>query len=88
MLFRSEAPAGDAVEGRQEEIAEALALQRALSEAVVEQLPHEGLHVGKGLQTVAHVAGGQHPQLLAQDAGAAAVVRHRDDGGEIVGMAL
>ena len=83
-----EAPAGNAVEGRQEEVAEALALQRALGEAVVEQLPHKGLHVGKSLQAVAHVAGGQHPQLLTQDAGAASVVRHRDDGGKIVGMAL
>ena len=83
-----EAAAGNTVEGRQEQVAEALPLEGALGEAVVEQLSHQGLHVGQGFQAVSHVPRRQHPQFLAEYAGAAAVVRHRDDGGEVVGVPL
>ena len=68
----------------QEEVAKALALQRTFGEAVMQQLSHERLHVGQGLQAVAHISGRQHPKLLAQDAGAAAIVRYRDNGSQSV----
>ena len=68
------------VQGREEEIAEALALQAALRKAVGEQLLHDGLGVREGLDAVAHVARGRHPEVGAEHAAAAAVVGDRDDG--------
>jgi len=69
-----------AVERGEKEVAEALALEAALRKAVGEELFHDGLRVGQGLDAVAHVAGGRHAQVLAEHAAAAAVVGHGDDG--------
>ena len=74
---------GYPIEGCQEEVPEALASERALRKAVVHQLAHQGLGVSQGLHAVADVPRRKHPQILPQAAGAAAVIRHRDDGGEV-----
>ena len=80
--------AGNAVHGRQEQIAEALPGQRAVGKAVVEQLLHGGLGIGQRHDAVADIARRQHPQILAQHAGAAAVVGDGDDGGDILRVGL
>ena len=76
----------DAVEGGEEEIAKALPGEHALREAVGEQLLHDGLHIRQGLQAVAQVPRRGHAEVLPQDAGAAAIVRHRDHGGDVAGV--
>ena len=76
------------VEGGQEQIAEGLPRQGALGEAVGQQLLHDGLGVGQGFHTVADIPRRGHPQVLAQPPGAAPVVGHGDDGGEVPGISF
>ena len=80
--------AGNAVHGRKKQIAEALPGQRAVGKAVVEQLLHGGLGIGQRHDAVADIARRQHSQILAQHAGAAAVVGDGDDGGDILRVGL
>ena len=51
---------------------------------VAQQLFHDRLHICQSLQAVAQVPGRRHAQVVAEHAGAAAVVRHGDHGGDIV----
>ena len=78
----------DAVEGRQKEIAEALACQLSLREPVVHQLGHQRLGIGQRLQTVADISRRKHPQVLPQSPGAASVIGHRDNGRDILRITL
>ena len=87
-LYRPVKTGHDAVESRQKEIAEALARQLSLREAVVHQLGHQGFGIGQRLQTVADISRRKHPQVLPQPPGAAAVVGHRDDGRDILRITL
>ena len=77
---------GDTVQRRQEQVAEALPCQAPLLEPVVQQVFHDGFRVGHSLQAAADVARRGHPQVLPQHAGAAAIVGHGDDGGQVVGI--
>ena len=52
-------------------------------EAVLEQVLHQGLRVGEGHDAVADVADGRDPELVAQDAGRAAVIGDGDDRGQV-----
>ena len=54
----------------------------------MEQLIHQRLHIGQRFQAVSDIPRRQHTQLLTQHAGAAAVVRYRNDSRQIIGMAL
>lgn len=60
-----------------------MAGQAAFFKAVAKQLPHLRCF-GQGNQTLAHIAGRQHAQLVAQLAGGAAAVGHTYQGGQIV----
>ena len=81
--------ARDRREGREKQVAEAVTFQAgAGAEAVLEQACEQRLLGGQGRQAIADVAGGQHAELAAQHPGAAAVVRHGDDGGEVAAVAL
>ncbi len=60
----------------------------AVREAVLEEAGHQWLGVGQGGDAVAHVARRQGAQLAAQAAGAAAVVGHGDDSGEVGSVLL
>ena len=81
--------AGDRRKGREEQVAEAVALQAAAGlEAVLEQAGEQRFFGGEGRQAVADVAGGLHPQLAPQHPTAAAVIGHRDDGREVAAVAL
>ena len=62
--------AGNAVHGRQEQIAEALPREATLGEAVVQQLAHRLFRVGQRQNAAPDVAGRQHAEILAQRAGA------------------
>ena len=42
--------------------------------------------IGEGNEAVPDVARGNHVELLAQAAGAAPIIRHGDDGGQIRGV--
>ena len=57
-------------------------------EAVLEQLAHQRLRVGERDDAVADVADRRDPQLLAQDAGRAAVVGDGDDRGQVARVLL
>jgi hypothetical protein len=74
--------AGDSGERGEEEVAEVVALEIAVGEAVLEELGEEVLILGEGDEAVAEVAGGEHVEALAEAAGGAAVVGDGDDGGE------
>src|SRR5207245_2664349 len=63
--------------------AEAVAVQRPLAEAVVEELFDQRLSVGQGDQALAKVAWGQDPVLLPKPAAGAAVVRDRYDRSQV-----
>ena len=76
------------VQRRQQQIAQTLTCQRAVGEPVGHQLSHQRLAVGQRLQAAADIAGSGHTQVLPQHTGAAAVVRHGDDGGDIPGIEL
>ena len=81
--------AGHLGERGHEQVAEAVALQAAVvGEAVLEELAHQRLVVGERDQAVAQVAGRRHAHVAAQQPGAAAVVGHRHDGGEVAGVRL
>mgnify|MGYP006885918824 CR=1 FL=1 len=68
----------DAVQGRQKQVAEALACKAPIGKAVIEQLLHGWLRVGQRHNAVADIAGRQHPDVPPQHTAAAAVVRHGD----------
>ncbi len=74
---------GDVGERGDEEVAEAVAFEVALVEAVLEELGEEVLVLGEGDHAVADVAGGKHFEVFAETAGGAAVVGDGDDGGEV-----
>ena len=74
--------AGDAGEGGEEEVAEAVAFEIAVGEAVLEEAGEEGFVLGEGDEAVADVAGGQHLEVFAEAAGGTAVVGDGDDGRE------
>ena len=73
----------DSVQSGKKEVAEALASQTAVMEAIVEQIGHDRLHIGKGLNTVSQISRRGHTQILAQKARASAVVGHGDDSSNI-----
>ena len=75
--------AGDAGEGGEEEVAEAVAVEVALGEAVLEKAGEEVFVFGERDEAVAQVAGGKHVEVFAEAAGGAAVVGDGDDGGEL-----
>ena len=74
------------VEGGEEEVAETLSGEAAFTEAVSQQGLNGRFGIGQSLQTVADIARRKHTEFLAQDAGAAAVIRNGDDGGEVCGI--
>lgn len=76
----------DAIQRCQEQISKALPCQAALLEPVVQQVFHDGFCIGHGLQATADVARRGHPQILPQHSGAAAVIGHSDNGGQVVGI--
>src|ERR1039458_3559375 len=78
--------AQDLGEGHEEEVAEAVALESAAGwEAVLEEAGQQGRVFAEGDHAVADVARGEHVGLPAQASGAAAVVGHGDDGGDVHG---
>ncbi len=74
---------GDAGEGGEEEVAEAVAFEVAGGEAVLEEAGEEGFVLGEGDEAVADVAGGKHLEVFAETTRGAAVVGDGDDGGEV-----
>ena len=74
---------GDAGEGGEEEVAEAVAFEVAVGEAVLEEAGEEVFVLGEGDEAVADVAGGKHVEVFAEAARGAAVVGDGDDGGEL-----
>ena len=74
---------GDAGERGEEEVAEAVALQVALVEAVLEEAGEQELILGERDHAVADVAGREHVEFFAETAGGATVVGDGDDGGEV-----
>ena len=88
LLYGALEVAGHFGERGDEQVAEAVPLEAAVGEAVLEQAAHERLVVGERDEAVADVAGGRHPQVAPQAAGAAAVVGHRDHGGDVAGVLL
>lgn len=75
--------AGDVGERGEEEIAEGVAFEVALFEAVLEEAGEEVLVFGEGDHAVTDVAGRKHLEVFAEAAGGAAVVCDRDDRGEV-----
>ncbi len=75
--------AGDLGERGEEEVAEAVAFEVAVGEAVLEEAREQVLVLRERDHAVADVAGGQHVQVFAQAAGGTAVVGDGDDGGEV-----
>jgi hypothetical protein len=67
-----------------EQVAEAVALKIALTEAKLKKLAQQVLVLAERHHAVAHIARRQHAQLFAQPPGRSAVVGDGDDGGEIV----
>ena len=79
---------GNAVHSRKEEVSEALTGQGAFRKAVIEQLLHGWLRVGQRHNAVADIAGRQHPEILPEHSGAAAVVGDGHDGRYVLCIAL
>ena len=73
----------DAVQGRQKQVAEALACKAPIGKAVIEQLLHGRLRIGKRHNTVADIARRKHSEVLPEHTGAAAVVRDGHNRGDI-----
>jgi hypothetical protein len=73
----------DIGEGGEKEIAEAVTLEIAVTEPVLEEAGEEMLVLGNGNHAIADVTGRQHVELFPQASGGATVVSHRDDSGEI-----
>jgi len=73
---------GDAGEGGEEEVAEAVAFEVALGKTVLEELGEQGFVFREGDEAVAEVAGGKDVEVFAEAAGGATVVGDGDDGGE------
>ena len=74
---------GDVGEGGEEEIAEGVAFEVTLLEAVLEEAGEEVLVFGESDHAVADVAGGKHFEVFAEAAGGASVVGNGDYGGEV-----
>ena len=64
-----------------------MALELAGLEAVLERPAPQRVGVAQGDQAAAQVAGGRDPEGVPQPAARAAVVGHRDDGGDVPGVA-
>ena len=79
--------AGNAGESGEEEIAEAVAFQVALGEAVLEEAGEQVLILGESDEAVAQVARGKNVEVFAEPAGGAAVVGDGDDRGELADKA-
>ena len=78
--------ADDLGERREKEISETVPLQSAASlKTVLEQARQQGRILAESDQAVADIAGRKDVEVAAQAAGAAAVVGHGDDGGQIHG---
>jgi hypothetical protein len=75
--------AGDVGERGHEQVAEAVTLEIALVEAVLEEPGEQVLVFGERDHAVANVAGGKHFEVFAKAAGGASVVGDGDDGGEV-----
>ena len=76
-------------QGRENNIADGMIVQRAVLAEAVAQKPHKFVvHVGHGQQDFAHVSDRRNIQFFFQDAGAAAVVADRDHSGDIDGEKL
>src|SRR5260370_36295858 len=74
----------DVGQGRQEEIAEAVALEAgAFLKAMTEKLREQSLVLAEGDDTVAYVAGRKHVEFLAQASAGCAVVADGDHGAEV-----
>ena len=87
-VYRFVKRTGNAVHGSQKQIAEALPGKAALGKAVVEQLLHGRLGIGKRHDAVADIARRQHAEILPQHAGAAAVVCDGHNGGNVLRIGL
>jgi len=72
--------AGDAGEGSEEEIAEIVALQAAVMEAVLKKLGEQEFVLGERDHAVADVSGGEHVEFFAETARGATIVGDGDDG--------
>ena len=88
-----EVAALDGGHGGDQQVAEGVAGQSGrlagrLREPVLEDLAHQRLGVGEGHDAVADVADGRDAELVAQDAGRAAVVGHGDDRGQVARVLL
>ena len=74
---------GDVGECGEEEIAEGVAFEVALIEAVLKEPGEEMLVFGERDHAVADVAWGKHLEVFAEAAGGSAIVADGDDGGEL-----
>ena len=74
---------GDVGEGGEEEIAEAVAFEVAVVEAVLEEAGEQELVLGERDHAVADVSGREHVEFFAETAGGATVVGDGDDGGKV-----
>jgi hypothetical protein len=70
-------------EGSDKEVAEAVAVELALVEAVLEEAGEEVLVFGESDHAVADIAGRKHLEVFAEAAGGASVVGDGDHGGEV-----
>ena len=59
---------------------------RITAEAVLEQLGQQGFVVGESCQAIAYIAGWKDAHAAPQVARRTAVIRHRDDGGQVVSV--
>ncbi len=75
--------------GRNEQVAEAVALQaRSPGKTVLKQALHYRFRIGHGQKAGTYIPGRKHAQLPAQAAGAPPVVGDRDHGGKVAGILL
>ena len=79
---------GDLGHRHDEKVPERVPVQAALLEAVLEEGGHERLDVGQCCDALAEVARRQDPVLGTEPAGAAPVVGHGDDRGQVSGVLL
>ena len=77
---------GHTVERRKQEIAERLSSELPLRKAVIKQTLHHRFGIGKCLHTLADISRRQNAHFTAQHAAAAAIICHRDDRCQPVGI--
>ena len=81
--------AGDGGQGREEQIAQAVAFQALTGgKAVAEQLGEQLFLLGQGSEAIANIPRGLNAQITAQAATAAPVIGHGDNGGDAAAVAL